>query len=307
MASQKAELVVEGRKLPVSNLQKVLYPKAGFTKGQVIDYYIRIAPVLLPHLKDRPLTMKRYPNGVEAEFFYEKNCPSHRPSWVKTAKVWSEGNQRDMHYCLAQDLPTLVWAANLADLELHTSLAKKKDVAKPTMMVFDLDPGEPANIVQCCQVGLWLRDLLEHLNLESWAKTSGSKGLQLYVPLNTPAMFDQTKALSRALAEHLEREHPALVVHRMLKSLRGGKVLVDWSQNDEHKTTVNVYSLRAKSRPTVSTPVTWEEVATALQKKEPKLLEFESKEVLARVEKGGDLFAPVLTLKQKLPAPSAIP
>ena len=174
----------------------------------MIDYYIRIAPVLLPHLKDRPLTMKRYPNGVDGMFFYEKNCPSHRPDWVKTAKVWSHGNQRDMHYCLAQDLPTLVWAANLADLELHTSLARKKDVAKPTMMVFDLDPGPPADIVQCCQVAFWLRDLLAAMKLKSWAKTSGSKGLQLYVPLNTPATFDQTKALSRALAEHLEREHP---------------------------------------------------------------------------------------------------
>ena len=194
--SNKAELIVEGRKLAVSNLNKVLYPKAGFTKGQVIDYYIRIAPVLLPHLKDRPLTMKRYPNGVDQPFFYEKNCPAHRPSWVKTAKVWSEGNQRDMHYCLAQDLPTLVWAANLADIELHTSLARKKDVTRPTMMVFDLDPGAPADIVQCCQVGLWLRDLLAGMKLKSWAKTSGSKGLQVYVPLNTPATFDQTKELS---------------------------------------------------------------------------------------------------------------
>ncbi len=202
--AEKAELIVEGKKLPVSNLNKVLYPKAGFTKGQVIDYYVRIAPVLLPHLKDRPLTLKRYPNGVDGMFFYEKNCPSHRPDWVKTAKVWSHGNQRDMHYCLAQDLPTLVWAANLADLELHTSLAKKKDVAKPTAMVFDLDPGPPADIVQCCQVGLWLRDLLGEMKLQSWAKTSGSKGLQVYVPLNTPATFDLTKALSRALAEHLE-------------------------------------------------------------------------------------------------------
>ena len=183
--SNKAELIVEGRKLAVSNLNKVLYPKAGFTKGQLIDYYIRIAPVLLPHLKDRPLTMKRYPNGVDQPFFYEKNCPAHRPPWVKTAKVWSEGNQRDMHYCLAQDLPTLVWAANLADIELHTSLARKKDVARPTMMVFDLDPGAPADIVQCCQVGLWLRDLLAGMKLKSWAKTSGSKGLQVYVPLNT--------------------------------------------------------------------------------------------------------------------------
>jgi bifunctional non-homologous end joining protein LigD len=297
----KAELVVEGRKVPVSNLNKVLYPKAGFTKGQVIDYYIRVAPVLLPHLKDRPLTMKRYPNGVEGEFFYEKNCPSHRPDWVKTAKIWSHGNQRDMHYCLAQDLPTLVWAANLADLELHTSLARKKDVARPTMMVFDLDPGPPANIVQCCQVAFWLRDLLADMKLKSWAKTSGSKGLQLYVPLNTPATFDQTKALSRALAEHLEREHPELVVHRMLKSLRAGKVLVDWSQNDEHKTTVNVYSLRAKEQPTVSTPVTWEEVRECLEKKDPDLLKFTSDQVLQRVERMGDLFEPVETLKQKLP------
>jgi bifunctional non-homologous end joining protein LigD len=299
--ADKAELMVEGRKLPVSNLKKVLYPKAGFTKGQVIDYYIRIAPVLLPHLKDRPLTMKRYPNGVDGMFFYEKNCPSHRPSWVKTAKVWSHGNQRDMYYCLAQDLPTLVWAANLADLELHTSLARKKDVARPTMMVFDLDPGPPADIVQCCQVGLWLRDLLGEMKLQSWAKTSGSKGLQVYVPLNTPVTFDQTKALSRALAEHLERQHPDQVVHKMLKSLRKGKVLVDWSQNDEHKTTVCVYSLRAKEQPTVSTPVTWEEVETCLAKKKPELLTFTSDQVIQRVEKQGDLFESIETLKQKLP------
>src|SRR5438477_19820 len=191
--ADKTQLIVEGKKLAVSNLNKVLYPKAGFTKGEIIDYYIRIAPVLLPHLKDRPLTMKRYPNGVDQPFFYEKNCPVHRPTWVKTAKVWSEGNQRDMHYCLAQDLPTLVWAANLADIELHTSLARKKDITRPTMMVFDLDPGAPADIVQCCQVGLWLRDLLTNMNLKSWAKTSGSKGLQVYVPLNTAVTFAQTK------------------------------------------------------------------------------------------------------------------
>ncbi len=299
--ADKAELIVEGKKLPVSNLNKVLYPKAGFTKGQVIDYYVRIAPVLLPHLKDRPLTLKRYPNGVDGMFFYEKNCPSHRPAWVKTAKVWSHGNQRDMHYCLAQDLPTLVWAANLADLELHTSLAKKKDVAKPTVMVFDLDPGPPADIVQCCQVGLWLRDLLGEMKLQSWAKTSGSKGLQVYVPLNTLATFDQTKALSRALAEHLERAHPDLVVHKMLKSLRAGKVLVDWSQNDEHKTTVNVYSLRAKEQPTVSTPVTWDEVEKTSKKRDANLLVFRTDDTLQRVEKFGDLFAPMNELKQKLP------
>jgi bifunctional non-homologous end joining protein LigD len=298
---EKAELVVKGRKLSVSNLDKVLYPKVGFTKGQVIDYYIKIAPVLLPHLQDRPLTMKRYPNGVDKQFFYEKNCPSHRPKWVKTAKVWSEGNNRMMDYCLAQDLPTLVWAANLADLELHTSLAKKKDVAQPTMMVFDLDPGAPAGIVQCCQVGIWLRDLLAAMKLKSWAKTSGSKGLQVYVPLNTPATFDQTKDLSRALAQLLEREHPDKVTSNMSKALRKNKIFVDWSQNDEHKTTVCVYSLRAKEEPTVSTPVTWEEVENCLKKEKPDLLKFRCEKTVERVKTNGDLFAPVGKLKQKLP------
>ena len=297
----KAELIVEGKKLSVSNLDKVLYPKVGFTKGQVVDYYIRIAPVLLPHLQDRPLTMKRYPNGVEGEFFYEKNCPSHRPTWVKTAKVWSEGNKRMMNYCLANDLPTLVWAANLADLELHTSLARKRNVAQPTMMVFDLDPGAPADIVQCCQVGLWLRELLSKMKLKSFAKTSGSKGLQVYVPLNTPVMFDQTKDVSRALAQLLEREHADLVTSNMSRALRKGKVFVDWSQNDEHKTTICVYSLRAKQEPTVSTPVTWDEVANCLKKKKADLLKFRSDKTLARVEKMGDLFEPVEKLKQKLP------
>src|SRR6476659_8509810 len=304
--SEKAQLIVEGKKLGVSNLNKVLYPKAGFTKGQIIDYYIRIAPVLLPHLKDRPLTMKRYPNGVEEPFFYEKNCPKHRPNWVKTARVWSEGNQRNMDYCLAQDLPTLVWAANLADIELHTSLAKKKDVARPTMMVFDLDPGAPADIVQCCQVGLWLRDLLTKMKLKAFAKTSGSKGLQVYVPLNTSATFDRTKDLSRALAQHLEGEHGSLVTSNMSKALRKGKVFVDWSQNDEHKTTICVYSLRAKEEPTVSTPVTWDEVANCLKRKKADLLKFRSDKTLSRIEEMGDLFAPVEGLKQKLPKMEAV-
>ena len=302
--SNNAELIVEGKKLAVSNLNKVLYPKVGFTKGQVIDYYIRIAPVLLPHLQDRPLTMKRYPNGVEGEFFYEKNCPSHRPKWVKTAKVWSEGNKRMMNYCLANDLPTLVWAANLADLELHTSLARKGNIARPTMLVFDLDPGAPADIVQCCQVGLWLHELLSKMKLKSFAKTSGSKGLQVYVPLNTPATFDQTKDLSRSLAQLLEREHADLVTSNMSRALRKGKVFVDWSQNDEHKTTICVYSLRAKEEATVSTPVTWNEVANCLKKKKADLLKFRSDHTLARVKKMGDLFEPVEKLKQKLPKKS---
>jgi bifunctional non-homologous end joining protein LigD len=299
--SEKAQLVVEGKKLAVSNLNKVLYPKAGFTKGQVIDYYIQIAPALLPHLEDRPLTMKRYPDGVEGEFFYEKNCPSHRPKWVQTTKVWSEGNQRIMHYCLANDLPTLVWTSNLADLELHTSLSRKEKIERPTMMVFDLDPGAPVNIVQCCQVGLWLRDLLAKMKLKSWAKTSGSKGLQVYVPLNTPVTYDDTKGVSRSLAQYLEHEHPDLVTSNMSKAVRKGKVFVDWSQNDEHKTTICVYSLRAKEEPTVSTPVTWNEVDSCLKRKNPDLLKFRSDQVLARVEKQGDLFEPIEKLKQKLP------
>ena len=298
---QKAELIVEKRKLQVSNLDKVLYPKAGFTKGQVIDYCIRIALVLLPHLKDRPLTMKRYPDGVAGEFFYEKNCPSHRPKWVQTAEVWSEGNKRTMDYCLVQDLPTLVWAANLAALELHTSLARKRNITRPTVMVFDLDPGAPADMVQCCQVGLWLRDLLAHMKLKSFAKTSGSKGLQLYVPLNTEVTFEQTKAISLALALYLEREHPGLVTSKMTKTVRKGKIFVDWSQNDEHKTTISVYSLRAKEEPTVSTPVTWEEVEKCLKRKKSQLLKFRCEETLARVEKLGDLFGPIEKLKQKLP------
>ena len=298
---EKAELVVEGKKLAVSNLNKVLYPKVGFTKGQVIDYYIRIAPVLLPHLRDRPLTMKRYPNGVDAEFFYEKNCPSHRPKWVKTAKVWSEGNNRVMHYCLAQDLPTLVWAANLADLELHTSLSRKDNDKRPTMMVFDLDPGAPADIVQCCQVGLWVRDLLGQMRLKSFPKTSGSKGLQVYVPLNTSVTYDEAKDLSGVLAQHLEREDADLVTSNMSKAVRKGKVFVDWSQNDEHKTTICVYSLRAREEPTVSTPVSWNEVENCLKKKNADLLKFRFDQVLERVEKLGDVFEAVERLKQKLP------
>jgi bifunctional non-homologous end joining protein LigD len=297
----KAQLVVKGKKLSVSNLDKVLYPRAGFTKGQVIDYYIRIAPVLLPHLRDRPLTMKRYPDGVEGEFFYEKNCPAHRPKWVKTAKVWSESNNRMMEYCLIQDLPTLVWAANLADLELHTSLSRKQNMERPTVMVFDLDPGAPADIVQCSQVGLWLRDLLGKMGFKSFAKTSGSKGLQVYVPLKSPVTYVQTKELSHAIAEHLEHEHGDVVTSNMSKALRRGKVLVDWSQNDQHKTTVCAYSLRAREEPTVSTPVTWEEVAGCRKKKDAGLLKFRSDQVLARVEKTGDLFEPVEKLKQKLP------
>jgi bifunctional non-homologous end joining protein LigD len=302
MAKRSEQVVdIEGKQLTLSNLDKVLYPAVGFTKGQVIDYYVRIAPVLLPHLKGRPLTMKRYPNGVGGMFFYEKNCHEHRPEWVQTAPVWSSGNNKTMQYCLAQDLPTLVWAANLADLELHTSLSLAKEIMRPTAIVFDLDPGPPADMVLCCQVGLWVRDVFSHFGLQSFAKTSGSKGLQLYVPLNTAVTYDQTKPFAHELARLLERQHLGQVVSDMKKALRTGKVLVDWSQNDDHKTTVNVYSLRAKDRPTVSTPVTWEEVEQCLKKGDPNLLVFTSDQVLERVQKHGDLFEPVLKLKQKLP------
>ena len=292
---------VQDRKLKLSNLEKVLYPAAGFTKGQVIDYYVRIAPVLVPHLAGRPLTMKRYPEGVDHEYFFEKNAPKHRPDWVKTAPIWSESNHRTIHFILANDLATLVWIANLASLELHPSLSRAADIETPTMMVFDLDPGPPANIVQCAQVGLWLREIFVHFGLQSFPKTSGSKGLQIYVPLNTKISYDQTKAFAHALARLLEQEHPELVVSDMKKAVRTNKVFVDWSQNDQHKTTISIYSLRAREQPTVSTPVTWDEVEQTLTKKDPQRLVFEAKDVLARVQKMGDLFEPVLQLKQKLP------
>jgi len=292
---------VAGRQLTLTNLDKVLYPATGFTKGQVVDYIVRIAPVLIPHLKGRPLTMKRYPNGVNEEYFFEKNAPKHRPDWIQTTPVWSEGNNRTMHYLMANDLPTLVWIANLASIELHPSLSLGKAIETPTMIVFDLDPGPPANIVQCCQVGLWVKQIFDHFGLQSFPKTSGSKGMQIYVPLNTKTSYDETKSFANAIARLLEHEHPGLVVSDMKKAIRTNKVFVDWSQNDQHKTTISVYSLRAREHPTVSTPIKWEEVEQALKKKDANLLVFESKDVLARVEKMGDLFAPVQTLKQKLP------
>jgi bifunctional non-homologous end joining protein LigD len=292
---------IQGRNLKLTNLEKVLYPAAGFTKKDVIDYYVRIAPAIIPHLAGRALTRKRYPDGVEGEPFFEKNAPMHKPDWVKTAPIWSGRNRRTVNYILADDLPTLVWLANLAALELHPSLALAEEITRPTEMVFDLDPGPPANIVLCCQVGLWLREIFDHFGLQSFPKTSGSKGLQIYIPLNTPVTYDVTKMFAHALAQLLEHDHRDLVLSEMSKSARTGKVFVDWSQNDEHKTTIGVYSLRARERPTVSTPVTWEEVEKALKKKDASLLVFEAKQVVARVEKLGDLFEPVLELKQALP------
>jgi len=246
--------------------------------------------------------MKRYPNGVEAPYFYEKQCPKPTPPFVETCQVARHHKPGSIQFCLANNLPTLVWAANLGDLELHTFLSRAPDVHRPTEIVFDLDPGPPADIILCCKVGLRLKELLAKFGLESFPKTSGSKGIQVYVPLNTRVTYEKTKQFAHAMAETLERESPESVVSKMQKNLRAKKVLVDWSQNDIHKTTVCVYSLRAKEHPTVSTPVTWEEIASALKKRSAKPLTFEAGEVLKRVEKQGDLFAPVLKLKQKLPA-----
>ena len=302
------EVEVQGRQLKLSNLDKVMYPASGFTKGHVIDYYTRIAPVMLEHLRDRPLTRIRYPNGVDDKFFYEKNCPDHRPEWVAVARIFTRGTgrwgrdsrgPRDIDFCLANDLPTLIWLSNLAALELHTSLATAADYARPTMVAFDLDPGPPATIVECCRVALILRGMFEGLGLQCFPKTSGSKGMQVYLPLNTPASYEETTPFARAVAELLEQAEPDLVVSQQSKELRTGKVLVDWSQNVDFKTTVCVYSLRAREHPTASTPLTWDEVESA---RRPEDLRFEAPEVLERVERHGDLYAPVLELEQRLPA-----
>jgi bifunctional non-homologous end joining protein LigD len=291
----RVEVDVEGRTLSLSNLGKVMYPAVGFNKGQVIEYYTRAAPALLPHLRDRPLTLKRYPNGVEGGYFFEKQCPSHRPEWVRSEPV--QMSSKTIDFCICDDLPTLVWLANLADLELHPSLSLVDDVDRPSVMAFDLDPGPPAGLAECCEVAFLLRDALGQIGLECFAKTSGSKGIQVYVPLNVDDVdYDHgTKALSHALARHLEAQHPKLIVSQQRKDLRRGKVLIDWSQNDEKKTTVCVYSLRARERPTVSTPLRWEELD------DPDSLVFEASDVLERIEEHGDLFAPVVEMRQELP------
>lgn len=305
LSERVPELRIDGKRLRLSHLDKVYYPATGFTKADVIDYYRAIAPALLPHLCGRPLTLKRYPEGVGGEHFYEKRCPPHRPPWVKTAPIWSQGHGRMIDYCLVEDLATLIWAVNLADLEFHVSLSLAQAMDRPATLVFDLDPGEPASIIECAQVGLWVCEIFDSLGLKSFPKTSGSKGLQVYVPLNAPGSepvtYDETKSFSHAIARLLEQEHPAEVVSLMRKSLRPGKVFVDWSQNDEHKTTVCVYSLRARERPTVSTPVLWEEVEEAARRRDARVLTFAAAEVLARYREHGDLFAPVLHLQQALP------
>jgi bifunctional non-homologous end joining protein LigD len=301
-AGQASAVVeVEGRELKLSNLEKVLYPETGFTKGQLIDYYARIAPEMLAHLQGRALTVKRWPDGVEGKSFYQKHSPAHRPDWVRTVAIPAGGEEID--YTLCDDEPTLIWLANLAAIELHTPLARAEAIDRPTSMVFDLDPGAPADVIDTARVAVALQGLFEGLGLASFVKTSGSKGLQVYVPLNGEDVdFAATKTFSKAVAELFEQNEPERVVSRQTRARRGGKVLIDWSQNDRNKTTVCVYSLRARPRPTVSTPLDWEEVRAALDQGDPALLTFEAPQVLERVAEHGDLFAPVLSMVQELPA-----
>jgi bifunctional non-homologous end joining protein LigD len=299
--AKKSMVTVEGRELALSNLDKVLYPEAGFTKGEVIDYYARVAEVLLPHLRGRPLTMKRYPDGVEGQHFYEKRSPKHRPEWVQTARIWSGTHNEDIDFTLVEDLPTLIWAANLADLELHTSLSLAARIERPTAIVFDLDPGAPADVLDCAQVALWIRGLFDQIGLRCCAKTSGSKGIHLHVPLNTEVGYERTKPFAKAVAETLAAKFGDRVVSSMAKRKRAGKVLIDWSQNDQHKTTVCVYSLRAKPRPTVSTPLEWEELEAALAAGDASRLVFDAEQALRRVNERGDLYAPLLSERQYLP------
>jgi bifunctional non-homologous end joining protein LigD len=281
----------------------VLYPEAGFTKGEMVDYYAKVAPAIVPHLRGRAVTLRRFPEGVDDldSAFFEKRCPKHRPKWVKTASVRAGPNAGKIDFCVCDSLPTLIWMAQLAALELHPSLSLSRAPNRPTVLAFDLDPGPPADIVECCHVAVRLREMFAHFGLESFAKTSGSKGMQVYVPLNVRTSYEETKPLAKAIAQLLEKQTPDKVVSKMKKVEREGKVMVDWSQNHRSKTTVAVYSLRARERPTVSTPITWEEVERTGESGDASELVFETGDVLERIEEHGDLFAPVLELEQELP------
>ena len=283
-----------GRRLSIAHLDRVVFPRAGTTKGALLQYYVAVCDVMLAHLRDRLLHMHRYPEGVEGPRFWQKACPQHRPSWLATAPVWSADKQANIDFCVVEDLPGLLWAVNIGSIELHTSLHLRSDLHRPTTLAFDLDPGEGVDVIGCADVALRLRALLGEVGLQGVPKTSGSKGLQVYVPLDGRATYAETKPLSRQIAETLEAAWPERVVSRMAKALRPGKVLIDWSQNTEHKSMVCAYSVRAKARPTVSTPLRWEEVEAAVAARDPAGLVFEMDDVLRRIEAHGDLFAPVL-------------
>jgi bifunctional non-homologous end joining protein LigD len=298
---KKISVKIGRRILTLSNPDKVYWPETGFTKGEMVTYYRTIAPAIVPHLKNRAVTLKRYPDGVTAGSFYEKNCPKHRPDWVRTVDVERKKDGKTIHYCVGWDEATLVWMANLGSIELHISLSRASSLMRPTAMVYDLDPGAPATIVECCELALELKKRFAKLGLEMFPKTSGSKGLHLYVPLNTAVTFSQTGGLAHAVALEMEEEMPDLVVSTQKKTEREGKVLIDWSQNGPHKTTVAAYSVRARELPTCSTPVTWREISACAKRSDPDLLRFTAGDVVKRVKKRGDLFEPVLSLKQKLP------
>ena len=292
---------VGGRRLAIGKLDRVLFPRTGTTKADLLDYYVRIGDVMLAHLRERLLHMHRYPEGVEGPRFWQKGCPEHRPAWMPIAPVWSRDKQATIDYCVVNELAALLWAVNIGSLELHSSLHTRHDMRRPTTLAFDLDPGEGVDVLACAAVALRLRELLGELGLRALVKTSGSKGLQVYVPLNTEVTYAQTKPLAKAIAQTLESESPDRVVSRMARAARVGKVLVDWGQNTEHKSMVCAYSVRAKARPTVSTPVRWEEVEAAVAAGEAPRLVFEMGEVLERVARHGDLFADVLSVEQELP------
>jgi len=301
MAPTEVTVEVGSRKLKLTNLEKVLYPATGFTKASVIDYYVRIAPVMLDHIGDRGITMRRFPDGVDAESFFNKRCPDWRPDWLGAIRGPGESDG-PIDYCRLSEVASMAWAANLAALEIHAPMARGDDIESPTMLVYDLDPGEGTGMTECCQIAESLAEVLDAVDLQAWPKTSGSKGLQLYVPLNTPHTHQHVGAFAKATGQLLERERIKEITTTMGASNRVGKVLIDWSQNSRHKTTIAPYSLRAKPSPTVSTPVTWDEVADGAA---GQPLSFEAHEVLERVEEFGDLFAPTVVLEQVLPGNDA--
>lgn len=292
---------IAGRKLSLSNLEKDIYPSHGFTKAHILEYYRRISPFILPHLKDRALTLKRYPDGVEKEFFFEKRCPSHRPSWVATAEI-TQHDEEPITACLVNDLSTLIWVENLAAIELHVPQYRSSSPGTPDFMVFDLDPGDGADILSCAQVALILRDMLEEMKLASYVKTSGQKGLHVFVPLNNQeTTFEDIKKFSKAMAEILQSNYPEMVTAKMAKEYRKGKVFINWSQNDPGKTMICVYSLRAREKPVVSCPLAWKELEETAGRGRPEVLDILHDDAVRRAEKTGDLFRDVLTKKQKFP------
>lgn len=300
--SERQTVQVGGRSLSVSNLDKVLYPATGTTKAQVIGYYLDVAEVMLPHLAGRPVTLKRWPDGVDGESFFEKRCPSHRPDWLPTTRLGREGREKVVDHCDLTEVAALAWTANLGALELHVPMGRAPDPGVPTAVVFDLDPGAPADVIDCARLALRLREVLDRLGLVGIVKTSGGKGLQVYVPIHRDdATYELTRSFSLAVGRLLERDQPDRVVTVQERKQRHGKVLVDWSQNHLIKTTVCVYSLRGRERPTVSTPVTWDEVAAAVAPADASALTFEYPDVQERIAEHGDLFAPVAELEQELP------